>query len=363
MSETTYGVVSDVHLHNWSQFSKTLPDGSNSRLFDILDAFGDACESLLLAGGTRMYIAGDLFHVRGSIAPSVLNPTLEFFKKYIERGIEFRIIPGNHDLESKNATKLTNAVQALESLGCEICNGVRIFEDDKVVMIPWVEKLDDLRTLMVEIKANLKASTPELEAPENEYTLMIHAPLNGVLKNLPDHGLDPVELSVLNYHRVFCGHYHNFKNFHNGVYSVGALTHQTWSDVGTAAGFLQVNDSGVEQFATEAPRFVDYDFDWDEAEAELFCMNQFVRVKLDEATEEEIKVIREEISEKYGAAGVIVQATPKAKAFARSSSIEAGASLLTSVEQWIEKSFVKERSEAIYENCQKVLEDIAEVEA
>lgn len=348
---SVYGVVSDIHLHNWTMFNKPLSDGVNSRLNHTLKALDEACNRLRKKGGITMYIAGDLFHVRGSLSPSMLNPVIEFFDSK-EDDFEFRIIPGNHDLEGKNTNALTNAVQALSATqSCIVCNETTVFDDDNVVMIPWFDKLDDLR-------AELKSiSLKDIE----EYTAIIHAPLNGVLKNLPDHGLDPKELEDLGFHRVLCGHYHNHRNFNN-VFSIGALTHQTWSDVDTKAGYIIIDNEKLTHYETNAPKFVDFDFEWDDAAAEIECGGNFVRVKLGEATEEEIKKIRQDIESKYGAFGVIVQSLPKVKAATRSASISAGASLGKSIEEWIDKNIEGADKTAVYKNCDDILQELKEVE-
>lgn len=98
-----FGVCSDAHLHNWSAFSQTNTNGINSRLANILDQIYYAAQDTLAAGGKRLYITGDLFHVRGSVSPTVLNPAIDLFRKiYKELGIETRILTGNHDLESRD---------------------------------------------------------------------------------------------------------------------------------------------------------------------------------------------------------------------------------------------------------------------
>ena len=49
------------------------------------------------------------------------------------------------------------------------------------------------------------------------------------------------DLAKLGFRRVFAGHYHHHCSFEDGkVWSIGATTHQTASDIGTKAGFLLV---------------------------------------------------------------------------------------------------------------------------
>lgn len=344
----SYAIVSDVHLHNWSPFSTSTDSGINSRLEIILNALREATNAL--KSGDRLYITGDLFHVRGHITPSVLNPTLDLFKELIKRNIIIRIIPGNHDLESKNTSALTNAVQALESIGCFVCNESSSFPDDMVVMVPWIDNLDELRAV-------LKGLSKDAGKRVSEYTLMIHAPLNDVIP-IPDHGLSPEELASLNFKRVFCGHYHHHKEFKDGIYSVGALTHQTWSDVGTLAGFITVNDKDeVRHRETAAPKFSDFGEIEEEEDANFVCTGNYVRVQLGEATEKEIREIREAIINEYGAAGCVVKSTPKPIGVTRSATISSGASIENSIEDWIKNHLDLAIHAKVNQACADILKE------
>lgn len=245
---TPYAISSDQHCHDWSQFSKIDADGVNSRLRAILNELERKADTLLAAGGDVMFLAGDLFHVRGKIDPEVLNPTMSTFKRICAKGIRVCAIAGNHDLKGAHSTALGNAMQSLD----EIDNFTAVVSpmlvqtaSSKVMMIPWIEDLDELRSTAKNVAAA-------------DRDLIIHAPINGVLKGLPDLGLDPAEIAAWGYRRVFCGHYHNHKEFPGGVFSIGATTHQTWSDPGTKAGFLLVGDD-VEFHETHAPKFVNVD--------------------------------------------------------------------------------------------------------
>ena len=112
ISHPPYLLVSDLHFHNWGEFS-TEVDGVNSRLQHIIDALNEAITTLILKGGDQVIIAGDVFHVRGSLVPSVLNPVLTFIREWCDKGITFHCIDGNHDLESKNAVHNKSATSAL----------------------------------------------------------------------------------------------------------------------------------------------------------------------------------------------------------------------------------------------------------
>lgn len=340
-------LLSDIHLHNWSQFSSVGSDGINSRLKYILVGIRQAADELLAAGGKRMYIAGDLLHVRGSIRPSVINPTLDLFREMLLEGIEVRLIPGNHDLESNESNYLSNACMAIAELCQSVCNEPQHFSDDNVVMIPWIPRLKELR-------AEMKQWAERYPGAD----CIIHAPLNGVIKGIPDHGLDATELAKLGFKRVFVGHYHNHVSFPGGIHSIGALTHQTWSDVNSKAGFLMVDDTSVSRFETHAPKFVNYDETLDEEELMELCEGNFVRVQLGEASEKEILEIREGIMREHRALGCVVNATPKPKTPTRAAGgIKSGARVESSIEDWIKSSDIKVDHKAVIEDSLEVLRE------
>jgi len=347
-----YAILSDLHAHSWSAFSHVGEDGVNSRLVQILNELDRACEAVLAAGGNQVFIAGDLFHVRGKIEPSVLNPVKERFRYWVEqRLVEFHIIPGNHDLENKESDGIGNAVRALDD-GASIIvydEPVAIQMDERgrtVVMIPWCSSLADLREKLAH---NWGYGFTDLT------DVIIHAPLNGVIKGIPDKGLDPAELSAMGFRNVFVGHYHNHKEAAPNVYSIGATTHQTWSDIGTKAGFLIVSDEGVKWHCTNAPMFIELTGEEDDDDVPLKVDGHYVRVKMGEAKPGEINAIKKELAD-MGALGVVVHAITTKTPTRTTATVKAGASIEESVTEFIDhKAF--EESAKVKAFCHDVLSE------
>ena len=326
-----YAVSSDQHCHDWSQFAHVGQDGINSRLKVILSELERSAAILRSRGGNKMFLAGDLFHVRGRIQPSVFNPTFECFRKICAEGVEVYAIPGNHDLEGANATELGNAMQALGEIPgfTVVTKPTRI---DDVIMVPWVENVDELRQVI-------------LDAAHDEYCdhgtrenlhLILHAPLNGVLTGIPDLGLDPKELDDLGFGLVLCGHYHAHKQMGRTVYSIGATTHQTWNDPGTAAGFLLVGQQSadsVEHFESQAPRFINFDELSDEHEA----AGNYIRIREKEISDDEVRKLVTALKA-AGAAGIVDHSSRKRDSARPQATIQAGASLEVSVSDYIKAS-------------------------
>ena len=218
-------------------------------------------------------------------------------------------------------------------------------------MIPWIENINDL-------KAEIQNAIGDFKGTGNiaEYDLMLHAPIDGVISGLPDHGLTPEYLAALGFKRVFAGHYHHHKEFIGNVISIGALAHHTWSDVRSKAGFLIVYPDQIRWMKSHLPEFIDITPDMKESDAELIADGNYVRVKLNSAKVADIEKVREWLTT-AGARGVIVQVV-KAPVAVREGGVAATVSAGESLENSV-SSFVKSQSfpnaVRIELECQKVL--------
>lgn len=306
-----FGVSSDHHFHSFTAFATVNDKGVNSRLQSTLDAMREHAAAVKAAGGNKLFLAGDTFHKRGEVAPSVLNPVMDLFRELVAEGFEIYVIPGNHDLERNESMRVGNAVTALEALGVVVAHEtyeVPIDDGHSVFLFPWYAKVEDLIAAM-------KAAREQVAVWEKKHgkavhlDAVIHAPIDGVLPHLPEHGLTHEGLSGTGFNRVLCGHYHHHRHMGDEVYSVGALTHQTWGDVNSKAGYLIVTDDQVKHYETTAPKFMDVDNVEDE-EGLLEVNGNFVRVKIEVATESELETIRLGLLG-YGAAGVVIHAMKK----------------------------------------------------
>ena len=319
----SFTLSSDQHAHSWTQFARVNEAGVNTRLAAILNEFRRQADCSILMGHKRMVFAGDLFHVRGRIEPEVFNPTHACLKEIAERGVEIIAIPGNHDLQGKEASALGNAMQTLgEIKNFRVVTKPELIDD--VIMIPWIEDLAQLRDKLSKLAGSKQAS---------KLDVVIHAPVNGVLKGLPDHGLEASELQALGFRRVFAGHYHNALELLPGVYSVGATTHQTWSDPDTNAGFWMVDGGACEFSPTSAPLFVNQATTTVDENA---VKGNYVRIQLKEADADEIDKLRRDLID-AGAAGVVDHASRKRTTTRTGSVAAAGATIEASVGEFIDK--------------------------
>lgn len=329
-----YLIYSDLHFHNWSAFATILPSGVNSRLQNALDEYVRANDALIDAGGSWAFNAGDTFHVRGKIEPSVFNPvvttTTTLHMEYPE--LQTHAVPGNHDLEGKHADELGNAMQSLGSIdGYSVHTTVKLCGD--VLMVPWYQDLDELRAIL----AHWSQEEVLGRAPER-IDVIIHAPMNGVIKGIPDHGLEARELAAYGFRRIFCGHYHDHKVFEGGkVISVGAGQHQTWGDPGSLAGYLIVFEDSIVHYQTAAPLFVDLHHSEvaDEHELAAAVKGNYVRFKVASMTEEEKRALDAELRG-YGALGVNIITEGKKVVTRTGTTVSASKTLEASTGEYVE---------------------------
>jgi len=167
----------------------------------------------------------------------------------------------------------------------------------------------------------------------------------------------------LGYARVFCGHYHQHKAFDN-VYSVGALTHQTWGDAGSLAGGLIVTEESVEHFETKAPKFVDFRHGDDESEVD--AKGNFVRFHVGSVSMEEVAELREYIINTMEAHDVVIHSKPTRVRVERSSGVETSSTdtLSESIIKYTNGLKVEEGidPEELQAECQSILDEAEGVE-
>lgn len=321
-----YGIVSDVHLNDWNMFATVDKFGRNTRLMGTISELNRGCNTLLEKGGETMICAGDWFHKRGSVSPEVFNPVRDFITKSVQQGIKWRGITGNHDLASRESVELQSSVAMLNGIeGFEFSHGVTFIEECGVVLFPWIDNPVKYR----EAIAKWAEENPGIASKSD---LICHVGIDGTLRNMPDHGVSVEFFKKLPFKRVFSGHYHQHKDFGDGVYSIGATTHQTWGDVGTKAGFLIVEERTVKFHASHQPRFVVIDSDTPEEDIALEADGNYVQMKIGSATNKQIQEARKLLQDK-GAKGVSIVASA-AKTTERLTSVSSLSSIDDSVSEY-----------------------------
>ncbi|MEO9387197.1 metallophosphoesterase [Chromobacterium phragmitis] len=359
-----YGLMADVHAHNWTFAASVTSEGVNNRLKFLLDDIERCADETAAAGGDSLVVAGDLFHVRGSVAPSVLNPTKAALERIRAKhpAMAIIILAGNHDMEHRHSSEVGNSVQALAGPGVQIINHPTLLPARGMLLLPWDESVNELKAKIEEWVYDIGHDGVSLA----DYDLILHAPIDGVIPGLPDHGLTHEWLASHGFRRVLSGHYHNHKRFPGNVYSIGALAHHTWNDVGTDAGFLIVG-ADVEDVtfrASHAPRFYDVrDEDLaDETTLALAVADCYVRVRLPKTRSTELEEIRKQL-EGMGARAVvfnIVKERVMEREAGAVATVRAGASVEVSVSDYVKsKPEFADAGADIIKACLSVLSEVA----
>lgn len=343
-----YGLCADLHCNNWTAFATIDAKGRNSRLMETLAELDRCADEVLKAGGEDLIIAGDLFHVRGVVTPSVFNLVRDCLARIRQRGVLISGIPGNHDLAGKDSDALCSAVQMLNQSGAvNFVHKVRF--EDGLVLVPWQRDLPTLRAELDQIDFR------------DELDLIIHRGIDGTLSHMPTTGFTAEFLADYGFRRVWAGDYHHMKEFGRGVFSIGALTHQTWSDVGTKAGFWIVHDDRQQWFASRAPQFLDLvDLaDPDSVDLDELALDvdgNYVRAKIGEADASAVAEWRRQLLA-IGAKGVLIQALPASVGEKREG--VSAKSLLTLDKSVMDYVTEKKHNVRVGEICAEILTEIA----
>ena len=347
--------MADLHCHNWSAFSNVDVDlGINNRLMHILDELKRCAAEVLKAGGDTIIIAGDMFHVRGNVSPSVFNPIKYTLASLRDDGIKFQIIAGNHDLQSKESEALGSSVNMLREDSVKIYHRRGIVNNPvTVILIPWHSTVPLYKEAI-----NETVGIYHDPAQRAAIDLIVHLGIDGSLPYDDGHNVKADWLRNLGFKRVFSGHFHNHKNFGNGIYSIGSPTHHSFRDVGTKSGFMIVHQDSEKWFSSRAPHFIDIDGSEDHAMLPFIVDGHYVRAKTNFDTPKEIEDAREMLIT-YGALGVqIVNATSNLSSVRSGTSVKTIDDLDSSVVNYINEQTL--RSDAI-SLCADILKEAREV--
>ena len=283
-------IFADPHAHNWASFSNTLSTGVNSRLQDTLNAMSEACDRALETD-KKVVIAGDIFHTRGHIVPSVFNAVKNLIDDYIKKGINFFILAGNHDAEEKNATENKTSLDTFRQNGCVVVSEgfekIQVGENTNYWLFAWYDNVKELKNVLEQNRTDMN--------PED--LVFMHTPISGVVPRIFN-AIDSEYLYSLPCKYVFSGHIHLPYDHKGKVFSIGSLTQQTMGDYGQNVGYIELTPKGtVIRTETKAPKFIN--LNKSEIDDSL-CFahsikNNFVRITLDNVAEEDKKAIEKKL--------------------------------------------------------------------
>jgi DNA repair exonuclease SbcCD nuclease subunit len=238
-------LFSDFHIHNHGSDWRRVDDG-----LEVLDwIYNVAIERDI----KTVRFAGDFFHVRGYMYPSIVSKVYKELQKFKDAGIDLHLLIGNHDMPYRHSTK-HNCLTAFDAL-YPVVEQPMVDEGENwdFYYLPYVEEQDRLEWAINNIHEIAQKSSKKsaLIAHLDIHNAVIHG--NGTRST---HGISAKQLSK-KFDMVFSGHYHTRQTLHDNVFFIGSPYQQNFSEAKQAKG-ITIFDNGELEFVenTFSPKYV-----------------------------------------------------------------------------------------------------------
>lgn len=253
----------DLHIHNYKQFSKNYGEDRLDACLHILDVVYAYADKI---GTNLVLFSGDLFDSQRLLPTIGVNKTIERFQRLSETypDVRFVAISGNHDHASKNLLDRP-AVSALEHLNKAIPNfllvdnSYTIVGGNLIVGIPYYENTDDFSKAL-----DASVNLVEAHGVSGSTVLLTHQTPDGTsLDKLiePDFSMRDKRLDVFDF--VLNGHIHGKTEHIKNRVTLGTPLHRDLDDVKKVKGGWELDlENKVMEFVSfqgEYPEIVIYE--------------------------------------------------------------------------------------------------------
>jgi DNA repair exonuclease SbcCD nuclease subunit len=268
------GVMSDPHFHAYKNHS-TIIDGINSRLLDVENAWKQAVNKMIEMECELLLVAGDFFHVRGSIKPSTYNRVFGLMQWTTQR-LPVIAIPGNHDMEDFKGG--STAIDTFHEIG-----GFFVAESESEVE---VVSSGGVGVACIPYHKNLEGfvNTARGVCTDEVKIVIVHQGFDDYCNpGMPGEGFSVAMARELFGDRwVLAGHYHT-PAADGKCIQVGAPLQHNFGDEGLKRGFwvIDTETDQAEHFELKTPRFCTIRSAEDAADGE------FIRIKVPTVAEGE----------------------------------------------------------------------------
>ena len=143
----------DLQIHAWRQFSYTLKNGMNSRLYNCLKVFDFLLEEAKKRGIKRILINGDTFEENSYIDVEVFDATYLRLEKLHSVGMEVVINIGNHDISRQSGRRILHSLRAFRKVATVVEEPTHIW-GDSVFVVPWDSSPDRIKEAIRSCKAS-----------------------------------------------------------------------------------------------------------------------------------------------------------------------------------------------------------------
>jgi DNA repair exonuclease SbcCD nuclease subunit len=277
-------LFSDLHAHQFKNYSTLLPDGRNSRLQDAVNILH---EIKFIADSEKaqcILFGGDLFHIRpgiGTMKISTFNAIYDAIAR-LRVGRTVGLLVGNHDQGDRAGKE--HSIYAFGSM-------VTVMDQPDVYYFADTIKGERISVFAMPAQSDL-GKIPEiinnnLGLVEDNTIFLGHLPVAGGVVGcnflMPDGETVPTaDLRPDVFSRIFLGDFHKPQTLVAGIQYIGATHHHNWGDAGQRRGCLiwdSVEDTVIFKPLTSAPRFEKIPFEeWESQSSIAAAQNNFVRI-------------------------------------------------------------------------------------
>ncbi len=268
-------LTSDLHIHTHFNDPIFIDIGIN-----YLEHLKKYCKKNNIS---NILILGDLFHISNKIDIEVFLPIFDKIKEIKDSNIKISMIPGNHELLSKNKKTILNTFDVFSRIFNEY--NYEDIEGNRLHYLPFSREID-----LSKIKLN------------GNDILFTHIDISGfkMTEYVESKGMKQELFNSFKY--VFSGHFHLFQQKKNIIY-IGSPYQQNFSETGQKKGFI-IYDIEKEQWEreiyNEAPEFKVFT---PEQSLKEDVSNSFIKIKINKKIDN-LSKLREILHDK-GALNII----------------------------------------------------------
>lgn len=238
-------IFSDLHVHAYKDFSRTLPSGRNSRLQMTLDVFDTLRRQCKVQNIRHVLFGGDLFHKKGVLSVGIYQAVFEELQKYERDQIELVLVVGNHDQATLDGK--THAVKSFGALS-------RVTVVDEPKRVTFNDASTETNIWCVPYMEDVKEFKQALQGGKGRYTpdiLLAHGAINGAVSG-PVEYRPPEELEVsdipTDYGFRFFGHYHRRQKMAERCWYIGSPMQHTRGEAGELEKGYLIYDTETRKF-------------------------------------------------------------------------------------------------------------------